>query len=205
MSSIMSEWITGAAHLVMSVLETCVVMVLGIVRATTADHLEGAAVMAVILLGPPLVVGLVRGFWQGLRIEWSQYRGKPRVIDGDTLEVRGQRIRLFGVDAPELGQPWRDAKDAEHDAGNAAKAALSSLIEGKRITVKALHEDQYKRLVAVVKVNGRDVARSLVIQGWAFAAPGSKRYRRIGQSARRRRRGFWKGQITMPWDYRAPA
>ena len=173
--------------------------------AITADHLEGAAVMALVLLGPSLLIGLATGLWQGLRIEWRHYRGQPRVIDGDTLHVRGERIRLFGIDAPELGQPWWDEGGEEQDAGEVAKQALEGLIEGKRLAVKVLREDQYQRAIAIVKVDGKDVARALVSQGWAFASPGSARYRRTGLSARRRRRGFWRGDVTMPWDYRVAA
>ena len=180
-------------------------LAIALVRATTADHLEGAAIMALILLGPSLLMGLAGGFWQGLRIEWRQYQGQPRVIDGDTLEIRGERIRLFGVDTPELGQPWWDGDGREQDAGLSAKEALSELVEGKRLAVNVLREDQYRRSVAIVKVDGRDVARSLVKRGLAFASPGSSRYRRTEKSARRRRRGFWQGEVMMPWDFRKAA
>lgn len=180
-------------------------MALALAEATTADHLEGAAVMALILLGPSLAIGLFHGFWQGLRIEWRQYRGQPRVIDGDTLEIRGERIRLFGIDAPELGQPWWDRDGREEDAGSSARDALAGLVDGRRLAVKVLREDQYQRAVAIVKVDGKDVGRSLVSQGWAFASPGSSRYRRSENAARRRRRGFWQGEVTMPWDFRAAA
>lgn len=180
-------------------------LLLRFVESTTADHLEGAAVMALILLGPSLAIGLIRGFWQGLRIEWRHYRGQPRVVDGDTLEIRGERVRLFGVDAPELGQPWWDEDGRERDAGEASRDALSGLIDGKRLAVNVLREDQYRRSIAIVKVDGRDVARSLVSSGWAFASPGSSRYRRTENAARRRRRGFWQGEVIMPWDYRAAA
>jgi endonuclease YncB( thermonuclease family) len=176
-----------------------------VIEATTADHLEGAGVMALILLGPSLVMGLAGGFWEGLRIEWRRYRGLPRVIDGDTLDIRGERIRLFGIDTPELGQPWWDKEGKEHDAGISARDALTSLIEGKRVSVKVLREDKYQRSLAIVKVDGRDVARSLVSQGWAFASPGSARYRRTENAARRRRRGFWRGEVMMPWEFRAAA
>lgn len=180
-------------------------LAIALVDATTSDHLEGAAVMALALLGPSLAIGLMSGFWEGLRIEWRQYRGIPRVIDGDTLEIRGERIRLFGVDAPELGQPWWDEDGRERDAGQSSREALAALTEGNRLAVKVLREDQYQRSIAIVKVNGRDVARALVSQGWAFASPGSTRYRRTENAARRRRRGFWRGEVTMPWDYRAVA
>ena len=176
-----------------------------IFEATTADHVEGASIMALVLLGPSLAIGLIKGFWEGLRIEWRHYQGKPRAIDGDTLEIRGERIRLFGIDAPEIGQPWWDAEGEQKDAGVLAKQALSSLVEGRRLTVNVLREDQYQRSIAIVKIDRKDIARVLVRQGWAFAAPGSTRYRRTEQSAKRRKRGFWRGDVTMPWDYRAIA
>lgn len=180
-------------------------LLITLASATTADHLEGAGIMALVLLGPSLALGLIGGFWQGLRIEWRQYRDPPRVIDGDTLEIRGERIRLFGIDAPELGQPWWDEDGRERDAGLSSKEALTTLVEGKRLAVNVLREDQYRRSIAIVKVDGRDIARSLINQGLAFASPGSSRYRRTEKSARRRKRGFWQGDVMMPWDFRKAA
>ncbi len=37
----------------------------------------------------------------------AEITGKPRIIDGDTIEIAGQRIRLHGIDAPEAGQSCR--------------------------------------------------------------------------------------------------
>lgn len=171
----------------------------------TQDHVEGALVMTAVLLGPSLVIGLVSGFWQGLRIEWRQFRGRPRVIDGDTLEIRGESIRLFAVDTPELGQPWWDEDDRHQDAGRLAKEALEKLVTGKRLSVRVLREDKYQRSIAIVKVDGRDIGRTLVRQGFGFASPGSDRYRRVHASAKRRKKGLWRGELQMPWDYRAAA
>lgn len=176
-----------------------------IVQEISREHLEGAAVMALILLGPSLAAGLLRGFWDGLRIEWQHYRERPRVIDGDTIEIRGERVRLFGVDTPEMGQPWWDEEGHQQDAGRLAKDALGELVKGRRLSVRVLREDQYQRQIAIVKVDGRDIGRTLVSQGWAFAAPGSDRYRRTHASARRRKKGLWRGELEMPWDYRAAA
>lgn len=199
------EWLGALRSLAQNVAHDLVDLAWTLVDATTADHLEGAGVMALILLGPSLVIGLLNGFWEGLRIEWRHYRGQPRVIDGDTFEIRDERIRLFGIDAPELGQPWWDEAGRQQDAGLSAKEALAELVEGRRLAVKVLREDKYDRSVAIVKVDGQDIARSLVSQGFAFASPGSSRYRRTENSARRRRRGFWRGEVSMPWDYRATA
>lgn len=159
--------------------------------------------MALVLLGPSLVIGLLGGFWEGLRIEWRHYRGQPRVIDGDTLEIRGERIRLFGIDAPELGQPWWDEEGREGDAGEVSRDALASMVHGRRLAVKVLREDRYRRSIAIVKVDGKDVARTMIDKGKAFATPGSKRYKRAEAAAKRRSRGFWRGEVIMPWDYRA--
>lgn len=200
-----TQWLETFGASLSDVIDVILSLLIALVDATTADHLVGAGVMAVLLLGPSLAFGLVRGFWEGLRIEWRHYRDLPRVIDGDTLDIRGERIRLFGIDSPELGQPWWDNKGEEHDAGLSARDALTSLIQGKRLSVKVLREDKYQRSLAIVKVDGRDVARSLVSQGWAFASPGSTRYRRTENAARRRRRGFWRGDVMMPWEFRAAA
>lgn len=121
------EWLGALRSLVLDMAQGLVGLARTIVDATTTDHLEGAAVMALILLGPSLAIGLLNGFWQGLRIEWRRYQGHPRVIDGDTFEIRGERIRLFGVDAPELGQPWWDEAGRQQDAGLSAKEALAEL------------------------------------------------------------------------------
>lgn len=168
----------------------------------TRDHLEGALVMTLIFLGPSLVIGLLGGFWQGLRIEWQQFRGRPRVIDGDTLEIRGERLRLFALDTPEIGQPWWDENGEHQDAGHLAREALLELVEGRRLSAKVLREDQYGRSIAIVKVDGRDIGHKLVSRGLAFASPGSNRYRRAQTSAKRRKKGFWQGDLQMPWDYR---
>jgi endonuclease YncB( thermonuclease family) len=185
--------------------ERLIELAIDLSRGITADHLEGAGIMALFLLGPSLAVGLFRGFWEGVRIEWRSLRGRARAIDGDTLEIRGERIRLFGVDAPEIGQPWRDEEGGERDAGLMARDALDGLIDGRRLDVKALRDDQYGRSIAVVKVDGRDVGGRLVAHGFAFASPGSARYRRAEASARRRRLGFWRGELSKPWEWRRAA
>ncbi len=199
------QWLEALGVFLTDGIDLMLRLLSSLIDATTADHLVGAAVMALILLGPSLALGLAGGFWEGLRIEWRRYRGQPRVIDGDTLDIRGERIRLFGIDTPELGQPWWDKDGNEHDAGVSARDALASLIDGKRLSVKVLREDKYRRSLAIVKVDGRDIARSLVRRGWAFASPGSTRYRRTENAARRRRRGFWRGEVMMPWEFRAAA
>lgn len=199
------QWLALLADLIGDGVIRLVDLAGAITRAISSDHLEGAAVMAFFLLGPSLLIGFFTGFWQGLRIEWRQYRGQPRVIDGDTIEVHGERIRLFGIDTPETGQPWWDKDGEQQDAGRLSMEALSALVKGRRLSVRVLREDQYRRSVAIVKVDRRDIGRLLVSRGWAFASPGSDRYRRTQASAKRQKKGLWRGELEMPWEYRAAA
>ncbi len=78
--------------------------------------------------------------------------GKPRVIDGDTIEVAGQRIRLHGIDAPESrqhcrrgGECWRCGKDAT--------SALKAFLGSRPVSCKELDRDRYRRIVAKCAVD----------------------------------------------------
>ncbi len=92
--------------------------------------------------------------------------GPARVIDGDTIEVQGQRIRLHGIDAPEGrqlcfddGEPWL--------CGTAATNALRNKIGDRQVTCEELDRDCYERVVAKCPVDGEDLGEWMVLRGWA--------------------------------------
>lgn len=85
-----------------------------------------------------------------------------RIIDGDTLEVVGScgpvRVRLFGIDCPERGQPFAQA----------ATAKAVELAGGQRVTVHPTTKDRYGRTVAkVILPDGRDLGLELIKAGLA--------------------------------------
>lgn len=83
-----------------------------------------------------------------------------RIVDGDTIRVTGQteRVRLFGIDAPEAGKP----------GGAEATAALERLIPpGTGVRLEPVETDRYGRLVARVFVGGADLSRSMIDAGHA--------------------------------------
>jgi endonuclease YncB( thermonuclease family) len=86
-----------------------------------------------------------------------------RVVDGDTLAIDGARVRLFGIDAPERGQPCRD----RGDCGAEATAYLVRLIDGRTVQCKQEDIDQYSRVVGMCFVGRTDLSWALVCAGHA--------------------------------------
>ncbi len=128
--------------------------------------------------------------------------GVASVIDGDTIEVHGQRIRHHGIDAPESrqlcrrdGKTWLCGKDAAN--------ALADKIARRPVTCEDLGRDRYKRIIARCAVAGEDLEKWLVLQGWALA------YRRYSldyvdeeADAQAARRGIWASEFKKPWEWR---
>jgi endonuclease YncB( thermonuclease family) len=163
----------------------------------------GVALVAVAGLG--LAFGNLGGCaWDG-PLATPAISGPAQVVDGDTLTVAGQRIRLFGVDAPEArqmcereGQPWR--------CGVEAGDALRGFLAGKPVSCTPLDRDRFGRVVARCAVAGQDVGAWLVSEGMAVAYTDfSWRYVPQELSARWNRRGLWAGRFVTPAEYRRGA
>jgi endonuclease YncB( thermonuclease family) len=97
--------------------------------------------------------------------------GQATVIDGDTIEIHGQRIRLWGIDAPESDQLCRGADSLPYRCGSAAALALADKIGGKLVTCSPRDVDRYGRTVAVCSIGSDDIARWLVSVGLALDWP----------------------------------
>ena len=128
--------------------------------------------------------------------------GPARVVDGDTLEVRGARMRLYGIDAPESKQRCRKG-GRTWSCGREAARALAQAIGSRTVVCEARDRDRYGRVVAVCRSRGADVNAWMVAEGWAFAY---RKYSRdyVGEeaSARAAKRGVWRGDVVAPWDWR---
>jgi endonuclease YncB( thermonuclease family) len=128
--------------------------------------------------------------------------GPARVIDGDTIELAGERVRLHGIDTPEARQLC-EAEGAEYRCGDMATAYLAGLTQGNQVSCQGAKRDRYKRLIAVCYVGGNDLSAALVRAGWAVA------YRRYSMdyvddedAARSDGVGMWCGSFEMPWEWR---
>jgi endonuclease YncB( thermonuclease family) len=124
------------------------------------------------------------------------------VYDGDTIEIEGQRARLYGIDAFELSQTCLDARGRPWRCGIAAKAALAERIEGQTLQCVVLDEDQDGWYVSrCVGEDGTDLGAYMVRSGLALADADD--YLADEADARRRRAGAWEGQFMAPWQWRA--
>ena len=129
--------------------------------------------------------------------------GKPRVIDGDTIEIAGERIRLHGIDAPEIKQTCWTSKGKEQKCGELAKQVLERFIGGQDVTCKGNTRDRYKRLIAICYVGSFNINEQMVAAGWAMAyRKYSKDYVRAETFAKARREGLWRGMFVPPWEWR---
>jgi endonuclease YncB( thermonuclease family) len=130
--------------------------------------------------------------------------GRASVVDGDTLEIQGVRIRLWGIDAVESSQTCLDAGGKPWPCGRRAAFALADFLGGRTVRCERRGADRYGRVLAVCHVGGVEVNRWLVEQGWALAYVeyGGKVYLEAQRQAQAARRGVWQGSFQPPWEYR---
>ena len=128
--------------------------------------------------------------------------GPARVIDGDTIDISGQRIRLHGIDTPESGQSCqRDG--ISWLCGAQATKTLRELIGDADVSCTKRDRDRYGRIVAVCQANGVNLNAAMVLSGMALAyRKYSDDYNGQEVSAKAARRGLWAGQFVPPWDWR---
>ncbi len=131
--------------------------------------------------------------------------GADEVIDGDTLVVEGQKMRLFGVEAFELGQTCLDRQGKPWHCGTAAKAALAELVQGEAIACTVIADEPKDGYIA--RCTGRDdidLGGYLVRAGLALADPrAGKVYLADQASAKATAAGAWGGTFSPPWDWRS--
>lgn len=128
----------------------------------------------------------------------EEVAGHLRIIDGDTLAIDGRRIRIKGIDAPELAQTCERA-GAIQRCGETARDALRALTEGAPVMCRVSGRDRWGRDLALCRANGGDVGAAMVRQGLAVAFGG---YEPEERDARARGVGVWAGTFETPSAWR---
>ena len=163
-------------------------------------------VLVVSLVGALAGASIARGGFGAASVQAppgsAQIVGTASVIDGDTLEIHGIRIRLDGIDAPESRQTCRREGRAE-PCGRTASHHLADQIARRPINCSPQGTDRYGRTLAICYLNGEDLNAMMVRDGQAVAYRYfSMRYAATEDAARRARIGIWGTMFEMPFDWR---
>jgi micrococcal nuclease len=122
------------------------------------------------------------------------------VSDGDTVTLlidgRVEKVRLFGIDAPEKGQAF----------GQRAKLHAASLVYGRRVGIERKGVDRYGRTIGRLFVDGRSVNEAMLRAGFAWhytRYSSDSRLDSLERDARKGKRGLWADREPLsPWEYR---
>lgn len=128
-----------------------------------------------------------------------RFSGPFFAIDGDTLGFAGERLRLEGIDAPELAQSCQRGNEAPYPCGEAARDALRSFVSQKGWECSGTRRDRYGRLLVVCRRGPTDLGEMLVASGVAVA---DGRYLAAEAGARQAGEGIWSGHFERPSDWR---
>lgn len=143
-----------------------------------------------------------------LSLAWPALAYEAKVIgvtDGDSITVlmpdnKEVKVRLYGIDCPEMRQPF----------GRVAKRATAALAAGKTVDVEVVETDRYGRSVALVTLpDGQNLSRQLLREGMAWVytqyckRPECDAWRGVEFVARDAGRGLWRDPQAMPpWEWR---
>jgi endonuclease YncB( thermonuclease family) len=129
--------------------------------------------------------------------------GVAKIRDGDQIHIGSSRIRLAGIDAPSVDQLCLNTKGERWTCGVAARDELIKHVENKSWTCHVERTDRRGRLVARCEVDGEDIQKWMVKNGWALSyVRFSHDYDADEAAAREAKAGMWQGAFIAPWDWR---
>jgi endonuclease YncB( thermonuclease family) len=129
--------------------------------------------------------------------------GVPKIREADQIQIGSTRIRLGGIDAPSVDQLCLNTKGERWTCGAAARDELIKYVGNKSWTCQTRTIDRRGRTVARCQVDGQDIQKWLVTNGWALAFVRiSKDYEADEKIAREAKAGMWQGAFIAPWDWR---
>ena len=134
----------------------------------------------------------------------ADFTGVPKIREGDHIQIGNTRIRLGGIDAPAVDQLCLNTQGERWTCGAAARDELIKHADNKTWTCHSRQvADRRGRQVARCEVDGEDIQKWLVRNGWALAyARFSRDYEADEKAAREAKAGMWQGAFIAPWDWR---
>ena len=123
------------------------------------------------------------------------------VIDGDSLEIGKNRIRLMGIDAPEYDQLCKDETGKFYPCGQQSAQYLQELIEGTEVKCKVYKKDKYDRDLCTCYRENKDLNAEMIKAGQAIVYLESD-YASEQKTAKKSRSGIWRGFFIHPRLFR---
>lgn len=128
--------------------------------------------------------------------------GPARVVDGDTIVIGHERVRLEGIDAPESDQTCQRGGKT-WPCGALATSTLRSLIRSRPVSCTVTGRDRYGRALGVCDAGGTEVNAAMVQAGFALAFRRyTERYVQDEGAAKAKAAGMWSGEFIPPWEHR---
>lgn len=132
----------------------------------------------------------------------SKARPSVFALEGDVVVIHNRAYRLYGIDAPELGQTC-EIDGEKRDCGREALKTLQRLILNKRVECYGHEVDDYGRLIAECLADNISLNELMVLEGMAVAyLPQSRMYINLEADARDRAAGMWGGKFMRPREWR---
>ena len=148
------------------------------------------------------------------KLNCAEINGTPKIIDGDTIHINNKKIRLEGIDAPEIKQQCKKPFlkisaiigyqfNKNYSCGVIAKKKLVEKINNSNVKCIATSKDRYKRFLATCYKDNINLNKWMVRNGYAVAYKRySKDYVRDEEYAKENKLGVWEGSFTMPEKWR---
>ena len=159
-----------------------------------------------LILSVMLVAAWFYGAWADQRQPVAIKGQIIYAIDGDSFAAGNRKLRLDGIDAPELKQTCFDGQNVEWRCGRVARAALEKLLLEPGLSCIAEAQDRYARSVATCRsATTLDIATAQVSEGMAVTHEfnGMRDYGKEEDNARNQKRGIWRGVFDKPDQWRA--
>jgi endonuclease YncB( thermonuclease family) len=173
-----------------------------IVWSRRPARLDAGLVIGIILALALIIVNAYR-YKPWIAMPRTVISGKAWVIDGDTIEISGNRIRLEGIDAPELDQTCTDPAGRRWPCGRTAGNELRAHIGARELTCRTGGFDRYRRALAICTLPDRsDINAWMVRQGWALATDFRGTYASEEAEAKAGSCGIWVGTFVPPSQWR---
>ena len=141
----------------------------------------------------------------------EKIEGVPSVTDGDTIKINGNKIRLFGIDAPEVKQSCKKPYISfsfyslykKYNCGVISTEKLRDKISNKKISCLISNKDRYGRFIGECFYKNLNINSWMVKNGYAVAyLKYSKKFVAQENQAKKNKLGIWQGPFINPWEWR---